>query len=238
MHVGQGGGSFGRHLFHDAAAEAAEASQKMGKPVKLMWSRTDDFRQGRAHPMCVSRVRATYLLGNVVSFEQRHTSVQTEFSHGLGEMITSYAAQLPDRRQPQLRRVDLPADPVLAVQLRRHDPAAQRDPAEVQHRQHAQHLLAQRGHRPGARRRPAGRRSWARTRSRSAASSCKDDRLRAVLDKAVQVGNWGRALPAGRGAGHRAALGVPAARSRCLVEIDCRPETVNRRSATASPGRG
>ena len=25
-----------------------------------MWHRTDDFRQGRVHPMCTSRVRATY----------------------------------------------------------------------------------------------------------------------------------------------------------------------------------
>jgi len=50
-HVAQGGGSFGRHLFFDAALEAAEISQGMGKPVKLMWHRTDDFRQGRAREL-------------------------------------------------------------------------------------------------------------------------------------------------------------------------------------------
>jgi isoquinoline 1-oxidoreductase beta subunit len=33
VHVVQGGGSFGRHLFFDAAVGAAEISQKMGKPV-------------------------------------------------------------------------------------------------------------------------------------------------------------------------------------------------------------
>ncbi|OAH14512.1 isoquinoline 1-oxidoreductase subunit beta [Streptomyces jeddahensis] len=44
VHVVPGGGSFGRHLFHDVAAEAAEISQKIGKPVKLSWSRTDSFR--------------------------------------------------------------------------------------------------------------------------------------------------------------------------------------------------
>lgn len=78
VHVVEGGGSFGRHLFHDVAAEAAEISQKMGKPVKLSWSRTDNFRQGRTHPMCISRVRATYALGEVLSYEQRHTSSQTD----------------------------------------------------------------------------------------------------------------------------------------------------------------
>ena len=50
MHVTQGGGSFGRHLFSDAAFEAAAVSQKLGKPVKLMWHRTDNFRQGRVAP--------------------------------------------------------------------------------------------------------------------------------------------------------------------------------------------
>ena len=49
-HVIQGGGSFGRDLFWDGAREAALISQAMGKPVKLLWHRTDDFRQGRAHP--------------------------------------------------------------------------------------------------------------------------------------------------------------------------------------------
>ncbi len=55
VHVTPGGGSFGRHLFFDAAIEAAEISKAMGKPVKLMWHRTDDFRHGRTHPMATSR---------------------------------------------------------------------------------------------------------------------------------------------------------------------------------------
>ncbi len=58
VHVTQGGGSFGRHLFSDAAFEAAAVSKALGKPVKLMWHRTDNFRQGRVHPMCTSHVRA------------------------------------------------------------------------------------------------------------------------------------------------------------------------------------
>ena len=82
VHVAQGGGSFGRHLFSDAAFEAAAISKAMGKPVKLMWHRTDDFRQGRVHPMITSRVRALYLGGNVLTFDQRHTSVATDFTTG------------------------------------------------------------------------------------------------------------------------------------------------------------
>ena len=68
----------------DAAFEAAAISQKLGKPVKLMWHRTDNFRQGRAHPMCTSRVRVTYSGSNVLTFDQRHTSVATDFTTGSG----------------------------------------------------------------------------------------------------------------------------------------------------------
>jgi isoquinoline 1-oxidoreductase beta subunit len=45
--------------------------------------------------MSTSRVRVTYGLGNVLSYEQRHTSVQTDFTHGLGEIITAMATKLP-----------------------------------------------------------------------------------------------------------------------------------------------
>ncbi len=55
-----------------------------------------------------------------------------------------------DRGQLLVRPDDLPAHPVRALRLRRHHAAAQRGAAEVQHRQHAQHLLAQRGLRAGA----------------------------------------------------------------------------------------
>jgi isoquinoline 1-oxidoreductase beta subunit len=94
-HVTEGGGSFGRHLFCDAAFEAAAVSQKLGKPVKLMWHRTDNFRQGRVHPMCTSTVRISYLAGNVLTFDQRHTSVATDFSMGFGEILSAMLATPP-----------------------------------------------------------------------------------------------------------------------------------------------
>jgi isoquinoline 1-oxidoreductase subunit beta len=55
----------------------------------------------------------------------------------------------------------------------------------------------------------------------------KDQRLLAVLNKAAEVGNWGKAMPAGTAQG----VGVHAeykAAVATLVEIDCRPGTVNR----------
>jgi isoquinoline 1-oxidoreductase subunit beta len=55
----------------------------------------------------------------------------------------------------------------------------------------------------------------------------RDDRLLAVLNKVAQVGNWGRTMAAGTAQGvavHKEYKGAAAA----LVEIDCRPETVQR----------
>ncbi len=67
----------------------------MGKPVKLMWHRADDARVGRGHPMATSRVQALYSGKQVLGFIQSHTSIETDFRHGLGEMITANVADLP-----------------------------------------------------------------------------------------------------------------------------------------------
>ncbi len=95
VHVIQGGGSFGRRLFFDSALEAARISRAMKRPVKLMWSRVDDMRHGRARAASHHKIRATYALGNVLTFEHRVASVETDFRHGLGEILTATAAHLP-----------------------------------------------------------------------------------------------------------------------------------------------
>ncbi|MGH3626357.1 MAG: molybdopterin cofactor-binding domain-containing protein [Sciscionella sp.] len=234
VHVAQGGGSFGRHLFHDAAREAAEASQKFGKPVKLMWSRTDDFRQGRTHPMCVSRVRATYALGNVISYEQRHTSVQTDFSHGLGEMITATASKLPVGGNLSFAETifelsqSSPYNFGVTTQLLNEIPlkfntGSMRNIYSPNvccaEELVVDQLAAKMGKDPVEFRR----------------AFLKDNRLLAVLNKAAQAGDWGKSLPKGVAQGialhseYQAAIAA-------LVEIDCRPATVNRKIRDAATG--
>ncbi|MFJ3583085.1 molybdopterin cofactor-binding domain-containing protein [Streptomyces sp. NPDC090127] len=226
VHVTEGGGSFGRKLFHDAAGEAAEISRAVGKPVKLMWHRTDDFRQGRTHPMSTSRVRATYTLGEVLTYEQRHTSVATDFGHGLGEIITSTAARLPVG--------DLAfSETIFAL--------TQQSPY---HFGVTTQLLSEtdKGFNTGSMRgiyspnvrcaqelvvdelaRRTGKDAYEFRRRH-----LKEERARAVLDKVAAVGEWGRSLPAGMAQGialhpeYHAFVAV-------LAEIDCRPETTGRK---------
>ncbi|HJP73002.1 MAG TPA: molybdopterin cofactor-binding domain-containing protein [Pseudonocardiaceae bacterium] len=226
VHVIQGGGSFGRHLFHNVAAEAAEISQKMGKPVKLSWSRTDDFRQGRTHPMSTSRVRANYLLGNVISYEQRHTSVQTDFSHGLGEMITATAASLPiagnlsfaesifELSQSSPYNFGVTTQLLNEVPLQFNTGSMRNiySPNVVCAEELVVDQLAKKlGKNPVSFRQ----------------EYLKEPRLLAVLNKAVSVGNWGESLPAGMAQGIAVHSEYQAAIC-CLVTIDCRPATVNR----------
>src|SRR5690606_11073583 len=83
VHVTEGGGSFGRKLFFDAASEAAEISKVIRKPVQVARHRPADSRQGRTHPAARSKVRATYVGRTVTSYQQAHTSIATDLGHGL-----------------------------------------------------------------------------------------------------------------------------------------------------------
>jgi isoquinoline 1-oxidoreductase beta subunit len=234
VHVTLGGGSFGRKAFSDAAIEAAEVSQQMGVPVKLMWHRADDARVGRVHPMATSRIRATVLDGSVLTWEQRHTGVRTDFTHGFGDIITATAASPPVGDYAfsesiyaltQATHYNFGATTNLISETQRgFNTGAMRNiysPNVATAREVTVDQLAK----------VAGsdpyqfRRSFLRKR-----------RARAVLDKVAQVGRWGRSMPSGTAQGiavHEEYHGF----SACLVEIDCRLETVNRvvRDAVTGP---
>ncbi|HWF74725.1 MAG TPA: molybdopterin cofactor-binding domain-containing protein [Solirubrobacteraceae bacterium] len=228
VHVTQGGGSFGRHLFSDAAYEAAAVSQRLGKPVKLMWHRTDNFRQGRVHPMSTSRVRVTYGAGQVIAFDQRHTSVATDFTHGLGEVLTSMLASAPLGDLGFAEAIftltqNVPYNFGVVTQLLNEiyqfdtfNTSSVRNiysPEVVT----ATELMVD---------------QVAKTMGQDAyqfrRSFIRDPRLLAVLDKVAQVGGWGRTMPAGTAQG----LGLHSeykSAAAYLVEIDCTPATVNRK---------
>jgi isoquinoline 1-oxidoreductase beta subunit len=235
VNVVTGGGSFGHKLFSDAALEAAKVSQKMGAAVRLMWHRADEPRQGRLHPMVTSRVRATHLAGQVLSFEQRQTSVVTDFSHGLGEMLTSQAAQLPAgvgamslSQSIFALTQELPYNFGVVTQLlnetdERFNTGSMRNiysPDTAVASELVIDLLAAR-----MRKDPLALRL----------ECLKSEQVRAVLRKVAEEGDWGRAMPAGTAQGiavHSEYKGATAV----LVEIDCRPATVDRKVREAVTG--
>jgi isoquinoline 1-oxidoreductase beta subunit len=226
FHVMQGGGSFGRRLFFDGALEAAEVSKKLGKPVKLMWTRADDARQGRAHPMATSRIRAQITKDAVLSFEQRHTSVATEVNPGLSEAITANAQKAPmgnltvseiiweltqvtpyefGNSTRLLNEVDMRFNTSATRNIYSPDVATARELMVDQ-------IAAKMGKDPYEFR----------------AQFTKLDRWRKVLDRAAKEADWGKSMPRGTAQGigmHVEYKGAAA----CVVEIDCRPETVHRK---------
>jgi isoquinoline 1-oxidoreductase beta subunit len=89
LNVVYAGGSFGTALHGDRFIEAARASKAFGKPVRLMWHRTDQVRFGRAHPGSVCHVRATKVGNSVTSFTQWHGSGSCDVTHSAGDAISA-----------------------------------------------------------------------------------------------------------------------------------------------------
>jgi isoquinoline 1-oxidoreductase subunit beta len=229
VHVVEGGGSFGRHLFCDAAFEAAWISKQLGKPVRLMWHRTDSFRHGRVHPMTISRVRITHAAGNVLSYDQRHTCVATDFTQGIGDLLTSMDQSLPKQNSLQFSQTvftltaNVPYNFGSVTQLlgeiydfNTFNTSSVRNVYSPNVTTATELMVDRLAHSMG--KDPlALRREFVR-----------DKRLAAVLDKVASAGNWGRSMPAGTAQGvaiHKEYKGA----SACLVEIDCRPETTGRK---------
>ncbi|MFV2171559.1 molybdopterin cofactor-binding domain-containing protein [Actinomadura sp. LOL_016] len=226
VHVVEGGGSFGRRLHPDAAVEAAEISKKIGKPVKLSWSRTDSVRQGRVHPMSVSRVRAAYRGGDVVSYEQRHASTETNFSHGFGDLVTANAADIPIVVNDAIAQVFFHLSQSSPYKFGSTKQTLTEIPLKFKtgsmRNVYSPNVVC-------ARELVVDRLAAAMDKDpvEFRRRFLDDAKLRAVLDRAAAEGEWGRALPAGVAQGIALAAEY---RSACavLVELDCRPETVNR----------
>jgi isoquinoline 1-oxidoreductase beta subunit len=235
-HVTNGGGAFGRRMFNNAPLEAAQISQKVGKPVKLMWDRTAEFRVGRTHPICTDRIQVTMLGDDVVDFQQLHTSVATDYTQGFGEILTATAAKFPEQDFLEYSNtifettVNVPYNFGAVTQLLTetmeydtfHTGSVRNlyNPDVVTSRELVVDQIASRvGMDPYAFR----------------VNYLNDSRALAVLEKVATVGNWGRTMPAGTAQGialHSEYKG----RVACLVEIDCTPATVGRVIADAVTG--
>ena len=67
------GGGFGRKAVADYAVQAAQLSQKTGKPVQVIWTREEDIRQDRYRPAIASSFRAALDgAGNLTGWENTY----------------------------------------------------------------------------------------------------------------------------------------------------------------------
>jgi isoquinoline 1-oxidoreductase beta subunit len=223
VHVIRGGGSFGRRLFFDPAIEAAQISQASRLPIKLLFTRADDMHHGRMRPASHHRIRATHFLGSVVSYEHRVATAPLDLRHGLGEALSAAGAQiLPGGFSQTVFHLsqnspyefggesyllnEVPIDvPTSSWRSVYSGTVAVAD--EIMVDEIARRLGAD----PAAFRR----------------STLTSARMRAVLDRVVSAGRWGRAMPRGTAQGigmHEEYKSCVA----CLVEIDTRTPTAPR----------
>lgn len=79
IHTTMLGGGFGRRLFVDYVHEAVELSKAIGKPVQLIWTRTDDMRYGFLHPASVEKLSAGLDANNRIT-AWLHKSVGSDLS--------------------------------------------------------------------------------------------------------------------------------------------------------------
>jgi isoquinoline 1-oxidoreductase beta subunit len=227
-HVTQGGGSFGRRLFFDGALEAARISAAVKKPVKLMWTRVDDMRHGRARAASHHLVRASIAGNDVVSFEHHVASVETDFRHGLGEIMTANGAAFGD---PALVPISAGGDATFSQSVfgstvkspYNFGPTSQLlNEANIQMHTGSFRSVYSANTR-GAEEIMVDEIAKALGKDPVAfrLAYLKDARYVAVVKKVAELGAWGKKLPAGFAQG----VGVHAeykSCTACLVEIDAR----------------
>jgi isoquinoline 1-oxidoreductase subunit beta len=87
------GGAFGRHLFHDQDVQVAQASQRLGKPLKLQWMREEGIKHGRTRPVSLHHIKATVSGGDVTGYEHRMACPEMDLRHGLGDVVSGYITE-------------------------------------------------------------------------------------------------------------------------------------------------
>jgi isoquinoline 1-oxidoreductase beta subunit len=180
------GGGFGRRLRPDEVAQAVAVAKAIGKPVKLIWSREEEIRQGRYRTQAAIRFKAGFAAdGTAIALDMRNSAGSSNPQNardGLDPQTTqgliNTAYKLPNLRVVSiLKNTHVPLGPwrapghsqnVFFVEsfIDEMALAVGKDPVALR-----RELLA---HRPDFQR---------------------------VLDLLVDKGDWGKPMPAGKGRG-------------------------------------
>jgi isoquinoline 1-oxidoreductase beta subunit len=180
------GGGFGRRLGPDEVAQAVAISKAIGKPVKLVWTREEEIRQGRYRTQAAIRFKAGFAAdGTPIALDMRNSAgssnpnnVQNGLDPQTTQGLVNTAYRLPNFRVVSiLKNTHVPLGPWRAPGHAQNvffiesfvdemALAAGKDPVQLR-----RELLA---HRPD---------------------------FQQLIDVLVEKSDWGKPMPAGRGRG-------------------------------------
>jgi isoquinoline 1-oxidoreductase beta subunit len=180
------GGGFGRRLGPDEVAQAVAISKAVGKPVKLVWTREEEIRQGRYRTQAAIRFKA--------GFAADGTPIALDMRNAAG---SSNPANVKDGLDPQTTQglintaYKLPNYRVVSILKNTHVPLGPwRAPGHNQNAFFMESFLDEMAH-------AAGKDPVALRRELLAH---RPD-FQQVLDVLVEKGDWGKPMPAGKGRG-------------------------------------
>jgi isoquinoline 1-oxidoreductase beta subunit len=180
------GGGFGRRLGPDEVAEAVAISKAVGKPVKLIWTREEEIRQGRYRTQAAIRFRAGFAAdGTPIALDMRNSAGSSNpgaVRNGLDPQTTqgliNTAYKLPNYR-------------VVSILKNTHVPLGPwRAPGHSQNVFFMESFIDEMAHASG--RDPVALR-------RELLAHRPD--FQQVLDLLVEKGDWGKPMPRGKGRG-------------------------------------
>jgi isoquinoline 1-oxidoreductase beta subunit len=180
------GGGFGRRLGPDEVAQAVAISKVVGKPVKLVWTREEEIRQGRYRTQAAIRFKAGFAAdGTPIALDMRNSagssnpeSVRNGLDPQTVQGLINTAYQLPNYR-------------VVSILKNTHVPLGPwRAPGHSQNVFFMESFIDEMAHASG--KDPVALR-------RELLAHRPD--FQQVLDLLVEKGDWGKPMPRGKGRG-------------------------------------
>jgi isoquinoline 1-oxidoreductase subunit beta len=214
IHLLRAGGSFGRGLNADYMLETGYIAQKMGVPVKLLWSREDDMTHDYYRPGGYHFLKAAVdTSGSLTAWQNHFVSFgegdqfspsaaisPTEFPSGFVPNFAVYSSVMPLRLKTGALRAPGANAQAFVFQsfIDELAHASGKDPVEFRRK-----LLGATGtQKVAAAAKPKVENEPATTKAAAAHEAYDVERMRGVIDLVTERAGWGkRKLPAGTGMG-------------------------------------
>ena len=185
------GGGFGRRFLNEEVAETVAIAKAVGKPVKLVWTREDDMRRGRYRPLSAIRLKASRGEDGLPTGLHIHTAGGSILLTNPGVAEVKNGVDLTSIQGLANLPYAVPNWRIDCVLKETHIPVAfWRSVGSTQNAFALESFIDELAH-------AAGQDPY---RFRRKLLEAKPDYLK-VLDTVAEKGEWGKALPPGKGRG-------------------------------------